>query len=587
MKKILALLLVLVMTIGLVPAVFADEPTNYTITINGTNKNHTYEAYQIFAGTLTTGEDDSKILTDIDWGSNIDTTQLTEVATLINTLSAAKSIAGYTNLTNDSPAADYAEAIADLKLAYKSDDAQAIADAFGEAITGTPAATQKVEGDATTCELTVNATGYYFIKDKDGSLAEAGTEAYTAYILTVVGDATVTAKFDVPTIEKKVDDINDTTGKHTSENGAPADATTWIDSADYDVGDAVPFKITVTTGEHIVDFSKYTMTIHDVQSPGLDKPTVFNVNLLGTDLTVTTTRITQNISDVNVTAEAVFETDDDCTFHIELTFESTDGKKLPNTLTNAKITVTYTAVLNEKAVIGSKGNPNETHLVYDNNPYDSKDKGETPKDKVIVFTYTVDVNKVTEKETPLAGATFSLWKKIAKPINVDTNSAYSKYEDATNPSLDDEVTYYKEDGEFIWVWLGTQEGEEKTEFKWDRIDDGIYKLVEEKAPNGYNKIDDIIFEVTADHDEVEENSEINLNELKAQSQPAGTATFDAKKDEGNVLTGVISTNVVNKSGSTLPSTGGIGTTIFYTVGGILVVAAVILLVTKKRMSAED
>lgn len=113
----------------------------------------------------------------------------------------------------------------------------------------------------------------------------------------------------------------------------------------------------------------------------------------------------------------------------------------------------------------------------------------------------------------------------------------------------------------------------KTSFEWNGIDDGVYKIIEVITPAGYNSINPIEFTVTATHDITSNNPE--LKEL-----------LGGDKFSGSVSTGTLTTAIENKSGSSLPETGGIGTTIFYVVGVVLMLGAGVLLITKRRMSAK-
>ena len=225
---------------------------------------------------------------------------------------------------------------------------------------------------------------------------------------------------------------------------------------------------------------------------------------------------------------------------------------------NSKIVVEYTATLNENAVIGSAGNPNTVRLVYSNNPNNSGDgnqtpgtppttppteTGKTPKDTVIVFTYKTVVNKVDQNNKALAGAGFTLYKKV--------------------------------NGE--WKQVKVISASEATSFEFTGLDDGDYKLSETTTPSGYNTIADITFTVEAEHETESDASQLTkLNGVAA----SGEITFTPDKTAGSLTTAV-----TNKKGSILPSTGSVGTTLLYLVGAALVVAAGVLLVTKKRMEA--
>ena len=210
------------------------------------------------------------------------------------------------------------------------------------------------------------------------------------------------------------------------------------------------------------------------------------------------------------------------------------------------ITVEYTATLNENAVIGSEGNPNTMHLEFSNNPNNGQggETGTTPDDTVIVFTYKTVINKVDENGNALTGAEFILEKKIK--------------------------------GEVTWKKITAVKNTEGTTFTFSGLDDGEYRLRETKTPSTYNTIDDITFKITADHDVLSDNPALTkLNGDKV----TGEITFTKNKTEGS-----LTANVVNKKGSILPSTGGIGTTIFYVIGGILMVGAGVILVSRRRRS---
>ncbi|MDO4871794.1 MAG: SpaA isopeptide-forming pilin-related protein, partial [Candidatus Saccharibacteria bacterium] len=158
-----------------------------------------------------------------------------------------------------------------------------------------------------------------------------------------------------------------------------------------------------------------------------------------------------------------------------------------------------------------------------------------------VFTYKTVVNKVDQNKQPLTGAGFTLYKKVK--------------------------------GE--WKVVKEITAGEATKFEFTGIDDGEYKLSETTTPAGYNTIKDITFTVEATHEtEADQPKLTNLSGVAA----SGQITFTADKDAGS-----LTTQVENKKGSILPSTGSIGTTVLYVAGSVLVVAAGILLVTKKRM----
>jgi len=335
----------------------------------------------------------------------------------------------------------------------------------------------------------------------------------------------VATKEDVPTVEKKVKDTNDSTGE-TSE---------WQDSADADIGDELEYKLTGTVSAKIANYKQYYYEFVDTMTNLIYVKNSVNVEVDGVDVT------------------SQFTTVWDATKKV-LTVKIADLKKLTGVTTNAdtKVVVTYKATLDKNANIGSAGNPNTVKLKYSNNPYQDGNgtptTSETPEDKNIVFTYEVVANKVDQNKKPLAGAKFELFKKI-------------------------------KDTEVTWKSLGEVEAknvDEKYTAAWKGIDDGEYKLVETHAPDGYNKMEDQYFTVIATHET--ESSNPTLTAVTGTA--AGDSTIQLTGAAGN---GSLTTEIINQSGAVLPSTGGMGTTVFYVIGGGLMAVAVVLLVTKKRM----
>ena len=511
-KKLASLLLALVMALSLAVTAFADESTTYSITINNSTAGHTYEAYQIFTGDLATNEAGNKVLSNIVWGSGV-------------------SEAGQTALGDAAAKAETLKTEADAK-AFAKAVAPYLTTAAGSANTVT-------DGKYVISGL---AAGYYLVKDQDGSLT-GDNDSYTEYIIQVVGNVTATPKSDVPEVQKKVKDINDSTD---------TTKTDWQDSADYDIGDSIPFQLKATLADNVSSYTTYKVVFHDTLSKGLTYNKDAKVYIDGTETNGFTVTATVNADGTTT-----------------LTVSCDDVKAL-GAGNSSVITVEYTAKLNENAVLGSAGNPNEVYLEYSNNPNKSEEgnneTGETPKDVVIVFTYKTIINKVDSETKPLTGAAFKLEKLI-------------KGKDGA-----------------AGTWTTVKEftvDETTTSFTFSGLDDGQYKLTETKTPVGYNTIDPIYFVIEATHGETADVP--TLKTLNAYLTDAnGNKQTEMKDGESvniglgivDLTAGSITTTVVNKSGSELPSTGGIGTTIFYVLGSILVIGAAVLLVTKKRMSTK-
>ena len=388
-------------------------------------------------------------------------------------------------------------------------------------------------------EFTNVDQGYYLIAEKTVTDPKG---SYSLVMLDTLGqeNITVTTKEDTPTVEKKVKDVNDTDGT-TSK---------WQDSADADVGDELEYKLTGTVSEKIANYETYSYEFVDTM----------------TNLTYVDGSYKVEVDGIDCTDQFNVAWDENTK---KLTVTTSDLKKLTNKDSNqlikitpsTKVVVTYKATLDANAVIGSAGNPNTVYLKYSNNPY-GDGTGETPKDKNIVFTYKVVANKVDENKKPLTGAAFELFKHIK---NSDGSMAWVS-RGVVGATKNVDGTY-------------TADSKKPTTFSWERLDDGEYKIVEVLTPDGYNKIEDQIFTVTAEHDIVSDNPE--LTRLSGNAADGSIITFTSDKTKGS-----LTTEIENKSGSLLPSTGGIGTTIFYVVGVVLMLGAGVLLITKRRMSAK-
>ena len=380
----------------------------------------------------------------------------------------------------------------------------------------------KAEGNTVT--ITVDKAGYYLIKDQDNSLGE-NDETYTEFILKVVKNQTVAPKSNKPTSEKKVKDINDSEG---------TTMTNWQDSADWDIGDKVPFQLKGTVAADYDNYKVYKMTFHDHESKGLtfNKDSV-KVYVDGKQVTDT--------SKYEVVTEGL---KDGCTFEVKFA----DLKQIPGVKAGSTITVEYESELNKNAVIGSEGNPNTMHMEFSNNPNNEQggETGKTPEDKVIVFTYKTIINKVDPDGQPLKGAEFKLEKKVGEE----------------------------------WVEKAAVKNDAGTTFTFKGLDDGVYRLTETVTPEGYNTMNPnpLEFTILATHEETAVEPKL----LTLSGNPkSGDVTFDYSLENGT-----LTTNIVNKSGSSLPETGGMGTTVLYAAGTLMILAAAAFLVMKKKAESK-
>ena len=519
MKKFWAILLAMMLVLSMVTVAGAEgsdaegtTPTTdaATATITAPDNGHTYEILQIFKGDL-----HNSVLSNLVWGKNGKGTEGEAVQD--------KTVAELKAQVGDTAVREYI-----VNNLLNSAD---------------PFATIGKVGENFVASMVV-PTGYYLIRDKAETLT-GKNDSYTLYIVKITGDVTIEPKADKPSLIKKIKDANDTTGE-TSD---------WQDSADYDIGDAVPYRLTATVATNFASYKgAYKLVFHDTMESGL----TFNESSV--KVFVNEAEVANTFYEVTKTNEHNF------TVTIADLKALTYGENETKVAVGDKIHVEFTATLNENANIGAKGNLNTGYLEFANNPNSEQpEMGETPKDTVIAFTYQVVINKVNENKAPLIGADFKLEKKIGKAE---------------------------------WVEIGRKTGTtEGSVFTFKGLDDGTYRLTETAVPGGYNKMADVIFTVTANHtvvvDSLNDSTRYTvLTSLNGTAENGVITLTEQKKaetindQETEIIEG-LTTQVVNKSGATLPETGGIGTTIFYVLGGMMFVGAALILVVRRKAEADE
>ena len=574
-KKLLSVILVMIMAMTL--ALPAAAAGGRTLTINSKTSGHTYQAYQVFSGRL---DSTGKLLADIDWGTNI-----TNKDTALAAVKALKVTVDGTEKEIFSECVTATD-VADVLGANKNNSEllDKFASTISEYVGGTPAISGTPTGNAENGYVyTISglADGYYFVTEAPQENTEANWEpnnSYTKYMLQVVGDTTVNAKTDVPSAVKKVQENvkypqNDTyVQNYTYGQG-------YNDVADYNIGDTVPFSFYSAVPD-MTNFKTYKYIFHDNMSSGL----TFNADSVevwigGMELDKDDYRV--------VTSESL----GDGHAHTRGFDVVIDDLKLVaarlRTAYGSDIRVNFTATLNDGAVIGLDGNPNTLTLEYSNNPNDEAQTTTGTPDTVIVFTYELDVTKVDGKTLDANGkiidttkmlgdVEFKLYKKVT-----ENGKEVTKYVTvADNGKVTGWVTETDDtEGKVGSVLKTAADGT----FKVSGLDDGVYYLEETKPKDGYNTIKDpiqvTISAVTANGQNWTDGTAANA--LTALNITIGEGN-KASTTPGDINTGIVSTIVENNKGIQLPGTGGIGTTIFYVVGGILVVGAAVLLIAKKR-----
>ena len=554
-KKIVSIMLSLAMVFAMSATAFAANESGSDSTSQDTTTNtvtHTYEIYQIFTGDYADG-----VLSNIKWGANGTGTVGEKVDDKI-----LKELEEVKNATSDTEKLATINKYANLE-------------------------TIPVEKGSTTRYTGLKA-GYYLVKDKDGTLS--GTNVpYTLYVVQVVEDTlTFTPKGDVPTTDKKIVE---------SENR--------VTTNEASIGDEVNYEITGTVPSNIADYKTYYYMFTDTLSKGLTyKENSIKVTVNGVDVT---SYFYKGVGTYNETTGTTIRVGIIDLKALSLLTDPAVGAITKDT----EVVLTYTATLNENAVIAGAGNPNDVKLSYSNDPNNSGDgsttppenpdepkpehpTGETPEIEVVTYTTELTIVKTDEDNKFLPGVEFTLTGNgvnivlvTEEKFTVATDGEYWKLKDGTFTKTAPTVAEDETDNTADYEDINTKytkttsvvakgNGETKTDVVGTVMEDGTvtfsglgageYTITETKTLPGYNTIDPITFTLTFN---------------------AETKTFASDNDKVTVGTdNMLDASIVNQKGSLLPSTGGIGTTIFYIIGGILVVGAAILLVTKKRMSSE-
>lgn len=485
MKKIISSLLVLMMILAMAAPALAEETaaTTGSITISNAVVGQEYTIYKIFDADEGK-ENVYKVDSNSPWK-----TFLTNTAKDYVTVDDG----GYVFWNQSKKSDADARAFAQSALAYAKTNR---IDNQGEK-------TAENSEDVTTTIVFENLDfGYYLVDSTLGVLC--GLNTVNPY-------ATIEEKNGVPTNEKTVEE--DSTGNYGKTNDA-------------DLTQTINFQSTI-----IAQPGAQNYVFHDKMSAGLTYKEVTGITL--NDVTVDSKNYTVKASELD---------DNDCTFEVVFTNVFCDTLKA-----NDKIVISYTAKLNENAVVGGDGNDNESWLKYG-------DGASTTHDKTKTYTWDMAVLKYADgvESNPLKDAEFVLLNNDRTMVATVIDGKLTGWES---------IPAANQDGTITWPDNAVLTTGTNGMIKISGLDADKYYLREIKAPTGYNKL----------------GSDV---EIKIESEPVenDTTKLTYKKPLATVN---------NESGTVLPSTGGVGTTIFYVVGGLMVLVAVVLLVTKKKMSSDS
>ncbi len=543
MKRIMALLLSLLMVLAMGLTSYAAD-TSLTIK---TTEGHTYQIYQILKGDVSDLSDGSATLANVEKGSSV-----TSAATAEEIVNALKDKTG--------------GELGNAAYAYVKD--------------GNPVAT--VVGDGSS-KLTTLEEGYYVVTD---SYTTTGSDSLSRYMVAVAGPTTMEPKTETPSIDKK---IVDTDKNEATDDYKKTDTAAIGDTIEYEITGAVP---------NYEGYTYYYYVVDDTLSKGLTLDTnSFVVTIGGATLTKDTDYY-------------VYTSKDDATgktnFHLAFANIKAYAK-------DAAISIKYNATVNEDAVIGTDPNTNTAKLIYSNNPSqsdrgdkegvpgepgDSVPTGETPEYITKTYVTQIKLMKVDQDGNALNGAEFTLTGSNLTQVKFTTSTNFTEDENGTYYKLkngaytetaptDETAKYYestttkytKTTSTNLVEATGEQASKNVSSYVGDDgilyftgLDKGTYTLTETKTPSGFNTIQPISFEIKGDI-------------TGATSTVGGSITWSSENENltWNAATNTFEISITNIAGKLLPSTGGIGTTIFYVAGSILVLGAAVLLITKKRM----
>ena len=579
MKKVISLALCLMLVLSLAVPVMAAE-TTYQITINNTDPGHTYEAYQLFTGSLS---DDGTTLSNVQWGSSVpdgaallaailaDTTPITEAdsttslsVVFAGAASAADVATRLGTVSNDSATLDrFAEVVG--KVTYTKDSGGNVTAATHDYL-GAAVSTTNIHVGNNSYVLANLPAGYYLIKDQEMS-QNGDSGFYTKYIVRVVKTDSVNVKGSTVTFDKSINDTLDGT---------------YDNIEDFDINDTAYYKWTGTLPTNLRAYETFWYKFTDTLPNGVNFKQIEAVYLEDHNGIVVHTFYTAGGTyPAGITFGSTANTEGKVT---GITMEFNDLLALhPTLLSTHKVIVKYSCTVNRDALI-KNANTNTAYLEFSNNP-NGEGHGKTVEDKAHAFTFsfTVDKYDMANKATKLENVKFRLYYRVDTGSSIQYMYAKVITEEmvAAHESINGKVVESKDVG-VVYGWTDTEadssilDTDSNGAFTIKGLDEGTYFLKEIETVDGYNLL----------------TTPVQIDIIPTYTEAAdksASATVEYKVDSISQGTGVDSdvVGIRNSKGASLPSTGGIGTTLFYVVGALMVGAAGVLLVTKKRMSAEN
>ena len=412
---------------------------------------------------------------------------------------------------------------------------------------------------------------YVFVVGKDGhTVSKPADAAYTSngdYEVNNATTGTVKVYNYAPDVDKQVQ-------KH-------GDASAWQDAADYNVGDKIPYKITVTVPENIARLK--TFVVKDTPTNLDDDISTIQVQYVDG---ANTTTLKQDASGtpgaIKEIREIAGSNRDDKGFEIEF-----NPDKMAN-YAGKEIVITYSATLKDAAVSTTAGNTNKVSLVYSNKVKtdvapETKDDKKQVQDETVVYTFKIKINKTNEGGTGLNGVEFDLYKEVpAGTTNAITG----------NPAKELGLDITKS-----WLKVNTQPlttktvGSENGILEVNGLANGTYKIVETKTLKDYNLLKEpvdvslnIAYKTTWTKTDTYSNGVCVKTEVKKAQEDftTGRESTNGGTQSGVGNTGMITKTIINRKGFNLPTTGGFGTLLFSGIGVLLVLAGVSVLFSLKK-----